>query len=269
MNDLKVFENPAFGQVRTLTVDGEPWFVGKDVADILGYSNSRKALADHVDDEDKGVTKCDTLGGTQDLVVINESGLYSLILTSRLPSARRFKRWVTAEVLPAIRKTGKFVNPRAAVNPELAEKRANAMALNAKCRAAKQMMDLWTAAGVAPEYQALALNGYYDGLEVPRIALKSQTPALFDKTTIAQHLGVMSRKGKPHSQAIGAIISQLTLLPEESAVTPYSRNGHDGQDVQYTKSVEDKVAKWLEAHDYPTSIEVIGKTFKVSYRGEV
>lgn len=269
MNDLKVFENPAFGQVRTLTVDGEPWFVGKDVADILGYQNGSRDVNRHVDEEDRQKLMLFDGNQNKETIVINESGLYSLILSSKLPTAKEFKHWVTAEVLPAIRKTGKFVNPRAAVNPELAEKRANAMALNAKCRAAKQMMDLWTAAGVAPEYQALALNGYYDGLEVPRIALKSQTPALFDKTTIAQHLGVMSRKGKPHSQAIGAIISQLTLLPEESAVTPYSRNGHDGQDVQYTKSVEDKVAKWLEAHDYPTSIEVIGKTFKVSYRGEV
>lgn len=273
MNELKVFENPAFGQVRTTTINDEPWFVGKDVAEILGYANTKDAIASHVDADDKRVIQRSEIATldipNRGLTIINESGLYSLILSSKLPTAKEFKHWVTSEVLPAIRKTGKYINPRASVNPELAEKRANAMALNAKCRVAKQMMGLWSAAGVTPEYQALALNGYYEGLELPRIALKSQAPALFDKTTIAQHLGVMSRKGKPHSQAIGAIISQLTLLPEESAVTPYSRNGHDGQDVQYTKSVEDKVANWLETHDYPTSIEVIGKTFKVSYRGEV
>ena len=84
----------------------EPWFVGKDVAEILGYSNTRKALADHVDEEDKGVTKCDTLGGVQDLTVINESGLYGLILSSKMPNAKKFKHWVTSEVLPAIRKHG-------------------------------------------------------------------------------------------------------------------------------------------------------------------
>ena len=92
MSELKVFQNEEFGAVRTMTINGEPYFVGKDVADILGYSNSRKALIDHVDEEDKGVTKCNTLGGVQNLAVINESGLYSLILSSKLPTAKRFKR---------------------------------------------------------------------------------------------------------------------------------------------------------------------------------
>lgn len=106
MNEVQIFNNEEFGQVRTLVIDGEPWFVGKDVAEILGYSNTRKALADHVDEEDKGVTKCDTLGGVQDLTVINESGLYGLILSSKMPNAKKFKHWVTSEVLPAIRKHG-------------------------------------------------------------------------------------------------------------------------------------------------------------------
>lgn len=108
MNELQIF-NYNNNQVRTVQRNGEPWFVGKDVAGILGYSNSRKALADHVDEDDKGVTKCDTLGGTQDLTVINESGLYSLILSSKLPTAKQFKRWVTSEVLPSIRKTGGYL----------------------------------------------------------------------------------------------------------------------------------------------------------------
>ncbi len=96
-------------EIRTIEKDGEPWFVGKDVATILEYSNPRKALADHVDAEDKGVTKCDTLGGIQDLTIINESGLYSLILSSKLPNAKQFKRWVTNEVLPSIRKHGAYM----------------------------------------------------------------------------------------------------------------------------------------------------------------
>lgn len=82
MSELQIFKNAEFGSIRTLTINGEPYFVGRDVAEILGYSNSRKALADHVDEEDKGVTKCDTLGGTQEMTVINESGLYSLILAA-------------------------------------------------------------------------------------------------------------------------------------------------------------------------------------------
>lgn len=108
MNQLEIFKNREFGEIRTVTIDGEPWFVGKDVAEILGYSNPRDTLAKHVDDEDKGVAKCDTLGGIQDLTIINESGLYSLILSSKMATAKRFKRWVTSEVLPQIRKTGSY-----------------------------------------------------------------------------------------------------------------------------------------------------------------
>lgn len=108
MNELQIFNNEEFGEIRTVTIDNEPWFVGKDVAMALGYSNSRKALADHVQEDDKGVTKCDTLGGKQDLTIINESGLYALIFGSKLESAKRFKHWVTSEVLPSIRKTGGY-----------------------------------------------------------------------------------------------------------------------------------------------------------------
>ena len=111
MNDLQIFSNSEFGNIRTVTIDGEPWFVGKDIAEALGYSNSRKALIDHVDNEDKGVTNRYTLGGTQNLTIINESGLYSLIFGSKLDSAKKLKRWVTSEVLPAIRKSGHYEAP--------------------------------------------------------------------------------------------------------------------------------------------------------------
>lgn len=102
--ELQVFNNVDFGSIRGLMINGEPWFVGKDIAERLGYSNTRDTLAKRVDEEDKGVAKCDTLGGAQELTVINESGVYSLIFSSKLPKAKQFKRWVTAEVLPAIRK---------------------------------------------------------------------------------------------------------------------------------------------------------------------
>lgn len=108
MQTLQEFDNANFGSVRVILVDDAPWFVGKDVTNILGYRNSRKAIIDHVDDEDKGVTKCDTPGGAQELTIINESGLYSLILSSKMPSAKDFKRWVTSDVLPQIRKTGQY-----------------------------------------------------------------------------------------------------------------------------------------------------------------
>lgn len=112
-NEIRIFENEQFGKVRTLLIDGQPWFVGKDVAEALGYTNSRKALIDHVDEEDKGVTKRDTLGGNQKLTIINESGLYCLIIKSKLEGARQFKRWVTSEVLPSIRKYGAYLTEEA------------------------------------------------------------------------------------------------------------------------------------------------------------
>lgn len=109
MNELKIFENPAFGKVRIIQQNGEPWFIGKDVAEILGYSNTPKAIRDHVDDEDKLAERIVLSGQNREVAIINESGLYSLILSSKMPKAKEFKRWVTAEVLPAIRKTGGYI----------------------------------------------------------------------------------------------------------------------------------------------------------------
>lgn len=108
MNELQVFTNPEFGQARTVTIEEEPWFVGKDVAVALGYSVARKAIYDHVDDEDKRGFQIGTPSGEQTMTIINESGLYGLIFGSKLESAKRFKRWVTHDVLPAIRKTGSY-----------------------------------------------------------------------------------------------------------------------------------------------------------------
>lgn len=118
MNNIQLFNNPEFGQIRTITDNDGIYFVGKDVAQALGYSNQRDALARHVDDEDKGVVKRDTPGGVQDVTTINESGLYSLVLSSKLPSAKRFKRWVTSEVLPALRRQGGYMLANANETPE-------------------------------------------------------------------------------------------------------------------------------------------------------
>ena len=266
MNDLQIFKNEQFGSIRTLEINGEPWFVGKDVAEILGYSNPSKALIDHIDDEDKLNNETLSSLGQRGGWLINESGLYSLILSSKLPTAKEFKRWVTSEVLPSIRKTGTYTAPKAQPNLELAKLRADAMMLNAKSRIATQMMKLWTAAGVEPQYQALAMNDYYEGLSVPRIAFKTEATAMYDLTTIAKHLGVMSKSGKPHSQAIGAIVNKLTLEEGEYELTPYSRNGHDDVSMQYTLSVEHKVKAWLEENNYPNPIPGNGKNFTVKYK---
>lgn len=119
MNELKIFSNAEFGEVRTVEVNGDPWLVGKDVAQALGYSNTRDALAKRVDPEDKGVANCDTLGGSQAVTIINESGLYSLVLSSKLPTARKFRHWVTSEVLPSIRRHGLYAADELLNNPDL------------------------------------------------------------------------------------------------------------------------------------------------------
>ena len=111
-SNLMIFENPEFGELRSLRMNGEPWFVGRDVAMALGYGKGKSlnnAVSKHVDDEDKGVTEMMTPGGKQNVIIINESGLYALVLSSKLERAKKFKRWVTAEVLPSIRKHGAYM----------------------------------------------------------------------------------------------------------------------------------------------------------------
>lgn len=140
MNDLQIFENPEFGQVRTVELDGQPWLVGKDVAEALGYKNPGKAIIAHVDEDDKRLEMLsqgtDSQNGnvspSSKTALINESGLYSLILSSKMPKAKAFKRWVTSEVLPALRKNGVYETVKAQQHIEQLE------AVNARLNTAIQ-----------------------------------------------------------------------------------------------------------------------------------
>lgn len=111
MTDLQIFKKPEFGEIRTIEKDGEPWFVGKDVAEVLGYSNTADAVQKHVDDDDKLTSQIAIAGQNRNIIIINESGLYSLVLSSKLPGAKQFKRWITSEVIPSIRKHGGYLTP--------------------------------------------------------------------------------------------------------------------------------------------------------------
>ncbi len=147
MNQLQIFENKEFGKIRTVEINNEPYFVGKDVADILGYTNAPKAIRDHVDTEDKTVNDSFTVNGTKG-ILINESGLYSLILSSKLPTAKKFKRWVTSEVLPSIRKHGMYATDELIANPDIAiaafqalkEEREQRQLLQFECNKQKQII---------------------------------------------------------------------------------------------------------------------------------
>ena len=139
MSNLQIFNNPEFGQIRTIEKDGEPWFVGKDVASALGYSDAFGALKKHVDEEDKQNCQNDSFETPRGMTIINESGLYSLILSSKLPTAQKFKRWVTSEVLPTLRKTGSYsLKPMTDYQQMMAETRRR----NARVQAARILTQL-------------------------------------------------------------------------------------------------------------------------------
>ena len=228
--ELQVYKNAEFGSVRTTTIGGQPYFVGKDVADILGYSNTRKALIDHVDEEDKGVTKCDTLGGKQDLVIINESGLYSLILSSKMPNAKKFKRWVTNEVLPAIRKHGLYATDDLIANPDLAI--AAFTALKEEREKNKELM-----AAVAIGQQQIAemkpKATYYD------VVLKCRDAV--NISVIAKDYGwsAMRMNEYLHEKGIQFKQGDIWLLYQKYAPNGYTKtNTHiyeDSKGIQHTK----------------------------------
>lgn len=147
-------------------------------------------------------------------------------------------------------------------------KRADAMLLNAKSRVADRLQKLYDRANVKPEYQALAIGELFaeDGVRLPRIALEG-TRVTYDKGTIADRLGLLSKSGNPHAQAVGAIIGNLTIGNEEIEEVPFYRNGHDGTDIQYAETVVQKVADWLKTYDYPATIPGKGgKSYSIRYR---
>ena len=183
-NELQIFNNSDFGNIRVVENSGEPWFVGKDVAEVLGYTNPSKALADHVDADDKLNNETLLSLGQRGGWLINESGLYSLILSSKLPTAKKFKRWVTSEVLPTIRKTGSYKTPKQSSD------RDKAMLKNAQARSAKLWLEIAKNTGiqtykdVCNAYAAKELAGE-DVLPLPKVQEKS-----YSATDIGKMLGV-------------------------------------------------------------------------------
>lgn len=192
MNELQVFKNAEFGSVRTAIINGEVFFVGKDVAEILGYSNPLKALRTHVDDEDKGVNEMVTPGGIQQLILINESGLYSLILRSQLPKANLFKRWVTSEVLPAIRKHGMFAVEEIMNNPDLL---IHALTELKEEREKRKSLELTSAVQKQQIAELQPKASYYD--------LILQNKDMLSITQIAKDYGMSGRRLNELLKALG------------------------------------------------------------------
>lgn len=211
MHEIKIFENEEFGQVRTLLIGGEPWFVGRDIAEILKYSNTRKAIADHVDDDDKtdGVTIRDAIGRSQKPIIINESGLYSLILSSKLPNAKKFKRWVTSEVLPSIRKHGAYI-----IMPKLEEIMANPESLELLLK--QLLAETQKNKKLEQQLTVLAPKGeYYDRL--------IETEMLTNLRITAHELGI-----KPMAFTQFLLDNKYVYRDTQQIVLPYQPYIHEG-----------------------------------------
>lgn len=205
MNELMIFNNPEFGEIRTVEVDGEPWLVGKDVALALGYKNPQEAVRTHVDDEDKGVSEILTPGGKQTVPIINESGLYSLVLSSKLPGAKKFRRWVTSEVLPSIRKTGHYTaKPMTDYQQMMAETRRR----NARVQAARILTQLakqyhgTTYEQVLNAHATKELTGEYL-LPLPKLEAKT-----YSAGEIGEMLGISANK-------VGILTNRNNLKTEQ------------------------------------------------------
>lgn len=227
-NQIEIFKNEEFGEIRILTINNEPYFVGKDVASILGYSNPRKALIDHVDEEDKiqndGVTIRDSIGRTQKPVVVNESGLYSLILSSKLPTAKKFKRWVTSEVLPQIRKTGSYSSKKANFN--LKEKEVETKLKNAKVREANVLLKIAKNPNLSKEYvqvlQSKATEIITGETLLPLPAIERRT---YSAEEIGRQLGVSANR-------IGRIANSNNLKTKEYGKYYHDKSKYSSKEIE-------------------------------------
>lgn len=219
-NEIQTFKNDEFGQVRTTTINGEPWFVGKDVTDILGYSNPRDALAKHVDDDDRNTVAIRDGKGNPNQTIINESGLYALIIGSKLPAAKKFKRWVASEVLPSIRKTGSYTaDPlqKQRLEIDLNNSRANVAAL-------------WLEIGnlATPEYKQVCssyassvLSGGKEVIPLPECKIDRH----YSAAEIAAALGITANR-------VGKIANQNGLKTAEYGKWFFDKSPYSNKEVQ-------------------------------------
>ena len=227
-SQIQIFNNTEFGEIRSMEIGGEPWFVGKDVAAALGYSKTRNAIARHIDEEDKKDAPIQgDLGGTQSMTIINESGLYSLILGSKLEGAKRFKRWVTSEVLPAIRKTGAYaVNSKAAEIKmrELRVKEMNAQArlINAQVRQLKMLGKERGVSQIAVDTLAVKAAEQVTGQDLGEYLPKNEKT--YSASEVGNALGISANK-------VGKLANAYGLKTEEFGVFVLDKSRYSSKEV--------------------------------------
>ncbi len=259
-NNLKIFVNNEFGNIRVVNINNEPWFVGNDVAHILGYGNPRQGIASHVEDDDKGVQKLDTPSGKQNVTIINESGLYSLILSSKLPRAKEFKHWVTSEVLPSIRRTGSYT-----IKP-LTEYQSERLAIqkeNARGRTASLWLKIASNTGIAT-YKEIC-NAYaantLAGKEV--FALPQVDEKTYTATEVGEQLGISAHK-------VGTIAKQNNLKTEQYGKWFYDKSRYSGKQVEtfrYNKAGIEAIRAKLNTSEH--SGKIIGYEDCIDENGNI
>ena len=238
MNELRIFNNADFGDVRTVEKDGNIWFVGKDVAEALGYARTADAVKAHIDADDKGVCVLPTPGGRQETTIINESGLYSLVLSSKLPSAKAFKRWITSEVIPSIRKTGSYNKP--IKQPTIQqEQRAKAMLLNAQSRQCKLWLRLAETTDL-PDYKHICQQKAAEVLAgSPVLPMQKAEKKTLSATEIGKILGITAHK-------VGMLANKFALKSDAYGKYFYDKSPNSNKQVETFRYYEDAVEKFKE-----------------------
>lgn len=238
MNELRIFNNADFGDVRTVEKDGNIWFVGKDVAEALGYARTADAVKAHIDADDKGVCVLPTPGGRQETTIINESGLYFLVLSSKLPKAKAFKRWITSEVIPSIRKTGSYNKPSKEPTTQQAQ-RAKAMLLNAQSRQCKLWLRLAETTDL-PDYKHICQQKAAEVLAgSPVLPMQKAEKKTLSATEIGKILGITAHK-------VGMLANKFALKSDAYGKYFYDKSPNSNKQVETFRYYEDAVEKFKE-----------------------
>lgn len=248
MNNLQIFKNKTFGEIRVIELNGEFWFVGKDIAEQLGYKDTSDALKRHVDDEDKGVGEIPTPGGNQNMKVINESGLYSLILSSKLLTAKKFKHWVTRDVLPSIRKTGTYSSKKSECSKDDSEiKYMNAQARlkNARAREAKIYLELADKVDIK-EYKQIMYSKTTELISGEAlIPLPKREKKTYSATEIGKILGISANK-------VGGLANAYNLKTDEYGIKVWDKAKYSDKQVpnfRYYENVIPVLEKALKSYE--------------------
>lgn len=255
MNELMIFEGH---EVEVFEFEGQVLFNPKHVAECLEIADVKSSIRNF---NDKQVVKL-TNSKVQNMHFrklhntgenfLTESGVYKLVFKSHKPNAEAFTDWIADEVLPSLRKTGSYEMPK-----KEKQNKSNKEKLPSVNMMVKNVKGALQDAGVDSKYIAAEIIRIYSDSGYPvNVPLVSDTPKLWDCTSIAKELGIMSESGRPHDKAVSGIIQKLDIFTDEVVKTAYSKNGHDGVTTQYTNSVFQKVKEWLEENGYPTVIEL-------------